>query len=247
SHHGKSRPADLVAVFIAGAVHEPDLLNPLAIICPTAGHQRQVCSFFYGKEQLCFLFYPDVAAVLLYQGDRAYYPGSVAKVDRIVSNERKFLGGRKQFVEFFPGFMGVIIELEDSPSTGPENPDHYLVEKNGTGGFYNTLIDIDVGGLAADLAQVIVPDTGRFGHAVVVFMAGASAKTEVDRIAIFLSLERNPSMFSGTSACLSTSSMVSTGMIVTIDLYCSSIRTSLMFIRGMSTVLIPALTAASIL
>src|SRR5208282_5766610 len=117
-----------------------------------------------------------------------------------------------------------------------ENPDHRLIEKRGAGRFYHALIHIDMGGLPVHLPQVVIPDAGCPGHAGVLLMTGVSANTEVDRTAICLSLERNPSMFSGTSACLSTSSMVSTGMIVTMDLYCSSISTSLRFIRGMSTV-----------
>src|SRR5208337_1105281 len=118
--------------------------------------------------------------------------------------------------------------------------------------FHDTVIDIDVGDLAGHMPQVVIGDAAHRIQAVVWLIGGASAIgasaiIAVDRIAIFLSLERNPSEFSGTSAILRTSSILSTGMIVTRDLNRSSISTSPTFMRGMRTVFIPAFAAASIL
>ena len=104
-----------------------------------------------------------------------------------------------------------------------------------------------MGDLPVYMPQIIIFYTGHHTQASVWLIVDNSGIIAVDLIAIFLSLVRNPSAFSGTSAYLRTSSMVSIGRIVTRDLYRSSINTSPIFIRGISTVLIPAFAAASIL
>src|SRR5674476_854632 len=97
------------------------------------------------------------------------------------------------------------------------------------------------------MPQIIIFYANHRTQAIVWLMVVNSGIIIVDLIAIFLSLVRKPSAFSGTSAYFKTSSMVSMGRIVTRDLYLSSMSTSPIFIRGMSTVLIPAFAAASIL
>src|SRR5208283_5334648 len=84
-HDRESRPADLVEVFAAGAVYEPDIFNPFKIICPPAGYQGQVCSLLNSKKQYCLFFDVHVTAVLFYRGDMPQVSWPFSQVYRIVS------------------------------------------------------------------------------------------------------------------------------------------------------------------
>src|SRR4030042_5068415 len=141
----------------------------------------------------------------------------------------------------------IIIDLEYAPPGFIKNPDYGFIEKRCPGRFHHVVINIDVGDLPGYMPQIIITYTLHSTQAGVLLITGVSAIIAVDLNAIFFSLVRNPSAFSGTSAILRTSLMVSTGMTVTRGLNLSSIRTSLIFDLGMRTVLIPAFTAASIL
>ena len=157
SHDAKPAPANLELVLVSGTVAEPDLLEPLGVVDPGVHDPGNPCRLLQVKKD-CRLFpETDIAGILPQGRDFPASPHRGGERDILATDggdgrRPGDQGGDIALTQFLE-----IVDGQNTPSVPGEGPDHGMVEKRAGSRFTHPVIDIDVGGLALHVADIIIP------------------------------------------------------------------------------------------